>query len=613
MPLEHRRGGLNGKRFKSPEALRSAAVVDLCTGGYRTSNQGRDLSGTGTKADLLGCGGGRALETTERRVVSGRAATLGPVRNAPTGVVCVKRLACFMSLQRRTRLGQVLHQRFLVLDTFGAEPDSNAFALSTVRLLEVGYVAALSSTHWSDAMFQVLVVGASVGGLATAAQLQRRGVTNFQVIEATNRSARASASRAVGLWTNAWQVLDALGIAAALRQASPWNTTEFWVQDLPTADLTAHACLRRFALPRGHEFRRVPLQALTDALAASLPAEHLHYGMDMEQWLRQRAAVSEPASTPEMHRGREKLGLWESPAFPPDLFLVGADGARSVVRHRLVGDDRPLRDAGYVAHTGVAQLPLPGCNAEDPGNALGSVELTKPGRVLLLLGRGDGTRLGVQRINEHQVFWFYCENCGAASNQPANKSKELRMLRGSETKQRAWERVSRSVARPHGVLWNALEQLFRETPAEAANTFACADLFPPVYDGTLGFDDVPVALVGDAAHPITPNLSQGAGLALEDGWMLANLLADAYIRNGNRDEQQAEQRQEHWSARVRRKYRQRRRWRASVLALRSRATGAVLQLPLPSSTLVTIRNRILLPLALQPHWFVSHANFSARG
>jgi salicylate hydroxylase len=40
----------------------------------------------------------------------------------------------------------------------------------------------------------------------------------------------------------------------------------------------------------------------------------------------------------------------------------------------------------------------------------------------------------------------------------------------------------------------------------------------------------PVALLGDAAHPMRPYLSQGAGMALEDAWTLG-LLADRYQAN----------------------------------------------------------------------------------
>jgi len=36
----------------------------------------------------------------------------------------------------------------------------------------------------------------------------------------------------------------------------------------------------------------------------------------------------------------------------------------------------------------------------------------------------------------------------------------------------------------------------------------------------------PVVLIGDAAHPIQPFLAQGGAMAIEDGWVLADLLAE---------------------------------------------------------------------------------------
>ena len=67
-------------------------------------------------------------------------------------------------------------------------------------------------------------------------------------------------------------------------------------------------------------------------------------------------------------------------------------------------------------------------------------------------------------------------------------------------------------------------------------------------------------MIGDAAHPLTPNLGQGAALALEDAWELAVAIA-------------AESSLEKALLRFHR----RRRWRIGLIWLASRALGEAIQ------------------------------------
>lgn len=46
----------------------------------------------------------------------------------------------------------------------------------------------------------------------------------------------------------------------------------------------------------------------------------------------------------------------------------------------------------------------------------------------------------------------------------------------------------------------------------------------PLSDRPVRWGKGPVILIGDAAHPVTPNLGQGAALGMEDAWVLADLL-----------------------------------------------------------------------------------------
>jgi salicylate hydroxylase len=87
----------------------------------------------------------------------------------------------------------------------------------------------------------------------------------------------------------------------------------------------------------------------------------------------------------------------------------------------------------------------------------------------------------------------------------------------------------------------------------------------------------PVALLGDAAHPILPYLAQGGALALEDALVLAIEL------HGRTDDMPA----------ALKRYELRRRWRVARLAAASRRNGRIYQL---TGTLAAARNFALRQL-----------------
>ena len=64
----------------------------------------------------------------------------------------------------------------------------------------------------------IAVVGAGPAGLAAAAALQRVGLPAV-VLE--REGALSAGGTALGLWTNAWRALDALGAGDALREPHP--------------------------------------------------------------------------------------------------------------------------------------------------------------------------------------------------------------------------------------------------------------------------------------------------------------------------------------------------------------------------------------------------------
>jgi 2-polyprenyl-6-methoxyphenol hydroxylase-like FAD-dependent oxidoreductase len=162
--------------------------------------------------------------------------------------------------------------------------------------------------------------------------------------------------------------------------------------------------------------------------------------------------------------------------------LIGADGIRSAVRAQLLGDGEPLH-AGYLAWRGVAEP------ARAPEEASESW--------------GRGRRFGIVPIENGKVYWF------ATLNAPAGGRDEPGTVRCK-------------LEDPFAGWHPPIAELLAATPESA---ILRNDLLhrPPVERWGEGR----VTLLGDAAHPMTPDLGQGACQAIEDAVALADCLHGA--------------------------------------------------------------------------------------
>lgn len=160
--------------------------------------------------------------------------------------------------------------------------------------------------------------------------------------------------------------------------------------------------------------------------------------------------------------------------------LVGADGIHSAVRRTLLGDT-PLRYAGYTSWRGIAP--------RTPG--------VEGGRVAEMWGRG--LRFGYAAVSPSEVYWF------AVANAPEGE-------RDDDSRNAVLDRF-RNFSAPAPALVEA-------TPSERVFRTDIHDR-PPVASWSRGR----VTLLGDAAHPTTPNLGQGGCMAIEDAVTLAHVLA----------------------------------------------------------------------------------------
>jgi 2-polyprenyl-6-methoxyphenol hydroxylase-like FAD-dependent oxidoreductase len=161
--------------------------------------------------------------------------------------------------------------------------------------------------------------------------------------------------------------------------------------------------------------------------------------------------------------------------------LIGADGVKSVVRTQLHGAQDPIY-RGYCIWRGIAP--------ESAGMAGGHISETW----------GRGRRFGILPMGRGRICWYATSNGPAAvADAPEGRKAEV-------------------------------QGLFRDWHDPIASLIAATDprdiLKANAYDRRplQHWGAGPVTLLGDAAHPITPNVGQGACMAIEDAAGLAKAL-----------------------------------------------------------------------------------------
>src|SRR5687768_113589 len=159
-------------------------------------------------------------------------------------------------------------------------------------------------------------------------------------------------------------------------------------------------------------------------------------------------------------------------------FVIACDGIHSVVRKKLLPGSTP-RYAGYTCWRGVIDT-IP--NGVDPDE---TSETWGPGR-----------RFGIVPLSNNRLYWFACLN--AKANDP-----QMVSFRNEELLH-CFKDFHHPVA-----------AIIKSTPAERIIWNDIIDLKP-----LKKFAFGNILLMGDAAHATTPNMGQGACMAIEDAAVL---------------------------------------------------------------------------------------------
>jgi 2-polyprenyl-6-methoxyphenol hydroxylase-like FAD-dependent oxidoreductase len=209
---------------------------------------------------------------------------------------------------------------------------------------------------------------------------------------------------------------------------------------------------------------------LQEALSAALGSEFIHLGAQCVGFEQDGEGV-----TARFADGREARG---------DI-LVGADGIHSSVRAQMFGRSKP-RYSGYTAWRAVVRF--------DHHRLFGEAASETWGR---------GARFGLVPMSEGRVYWFATRNAPEGERDAADGRKQelMYLFRG-------WH--------------DPIEAIIEATDESAIlrNDIYDREPIPRWGEGR-------VTLLGDAAHPMTPNLGQGACQAIEDAVAIAQCIEDS--------------------------------------------------------------------------------------
>ena len=317
---------------------------------------------------------------------------------------------------------------------------------------------------------RVIIVGAGIGGLTAALSLLRRGI-EVEVHEAAPALGEIGAGFQIG--ANGARVLFALGLEAAIRESWAqidgkvvrlWNTGQSWkLFDLGPVSV------ERYGLPYFMMHRADLHGVLAEAVLALDPGV-IRLG---------RRAVG--ART----QGRSATVIFADGSEASGDVLVGADGVHSPIRSALFGEAR-ASFTGFMAWRGLAPMErLPerlrrpiGTNWMGPGHHVVHYPLRR-GELLNFVA-------AVETDQWIEESW----------NVPGSREEVAADFQG-------WNEDIHTIIR-------AVEQPFKWALLSRE----------PLERWSLGR----ATLLGDACHPTLPFLAQGAGMAIEDGFILARCL-----------------------------------------------------------------------------------------
>ena len=257
----------------------------------------------------------------------------------------------------------------------------------------------------------------------------------------------------IGLASNAMKGLEYLGLVKPIKSiGSPIE--EFSICD-PSGRIIFRVAPHRLEKTYGHKSYAVHRAELHKVLLASLSHTKIYLSKRLLNF----------------QLKPEKVQLFFSDGTTADFdYVLAADGIHSAIRKKLVPGSNE-RYAGYHCWRCITKVPK---DFHFTGKALW----------------GPQGRFGLKPMSQNRAYWFACLNT---------------------PRDGAYTRYGLADLQNHFHAYNGVSELLRYSQEEKIISDAIQDIAPLK---NFFFDRI--LLIGDAAHATTPNMGQGAGMAVED-------------------------------------------------------------------------------------------------
>ncbi|XP_059275866.1 monooxygenase 2-like [Lycium ferocissimum] len=412
--------------------------------------------------------------------------------------------------------------------------------MSLIPRVGARYMSSVSTVNAkaNDRKENIVIVGAGIAGLASAVSLQRFGIRSLVLEQAESLRTEGSS---ITLSKNGWKALDAIGVGDELR-------SKFLELQGIVIKADEGKVLNSFGFKdedKSQELRVVERRVLLETLASKLPPDAISYSSELSK-----------IETGE--NGNTLLQLQDGTRLSAEV-VIACDGVWSPTA-KWMGFRQP-KYAGHITFRGLGYFPE-----------------GQPYEPKVNYTYARGLRAGYVPASKTKVYWFVVCN----SSSPGPRITDPSILR-----QQAKELVRD---------WPVADMLnlINLTPNDTLTRNPLYDrwlwplISPPPSSGK-------TVLVGDAWHPMTPNMGQGACCALEDSIVLTEKLAEAMnSKNISVEEAFKAYGSERWR-------------RVFPLTVMANRVGALLQSE--NKLICSVRNNIIVPKLLKPRTMTRHANY----